>query len=130
MKEENLFHIRGRKRLGVCIECYEKNYGSFKETEEKRKQKQKNQYKSRVEKTRNYVKLVLQSNKCVDCENNDWEVLEFDHKIPEEKAGDVSFLISTGNLYALMEEIEKCEIVCANCHRKRTIKQFGHWRGQ
>jgi hypothetical protein len=32
-------------------------------------------------------------------------------------------------LKTLIAEIEKCDIQCANCHRKRTAKQFG-WYAQ
>ena len=29
---------------------------------------------------------------------------------------------------SLKQEIAKCEVVCANCHRRRTAKQFGWYR--
>lgn len=36
------------------------------------------------------------------------------------KSGLVSYYAKTGRSAALREELKKCEIVCANCHRFRT----------
>jgi hypothetical protein len=55
---------------------------------------------------------------CVDCGEADPMVLEFDHR------GDKSFNIAKGlrdrGWDDLLEEIAKCDVVCANCHRRRT----------
>jgi hypothetical protein len=57
---------------------------------------------------------------CMDCGvSYPAYVLEFDHR-PEE---DKSFNVSNGVVYgrkALLREIAKCDIVCANCHKTRT----------
>jgi NAD-dependent SIR2 family protein deacetylase len=54
-------------------------------------------------------------------------VLEFDH------IKDKSFEIGAGlpdrNWESILTEIEKCEVVCANCHRRRTANRFGTVRG-
>ena len=50
-------------------------------------------------------------------------VMDFDHI--EDKVGAVSQLIKANNIGALKKEIEKCEIVCANCHRRRTFIRLG-----
>lgn len=73
-----------------------------------------------------YLQDYLQKNPCVDCGEKDIAVLEFDHNgnIPKFKA--VSFLIR--NRYSLeivKREIAKCEVRCANCHRRKTAKDFG-----
>jgi hypothetical protein len=54
----------------------------------------------------------------VDCGESDADVLEFDHRDPKLK----SFNLSEGHtqtLKAVKLEIEKCDVRCANCHRKR-----------
>lgn len=55
---------------------------------------------------------------CVDCGEKDFDVLEFDH-VRGEKSGTVAQFMRSGpsRLYA---EIDKCEVRCANCHRKVT----------
>lgn len=47
------------------------------------------------------------------------EVLDFDH-VRGQKVTEVS-LMRNSTLEALVEEIEKCDVVCANCHRIRTF---------
>ena len=72
-------------------------------------------------------KYLITSKGCVDCGEKDPICLDFDHRNPEEK----SFSISEGYFKSeqeLIEEVEKCDIVCANCHRKRTSKQFNQFR--
>ncbi len=65
---------------------------------------------------------------CVDCEESDPIVLEFDH------LGDKSFDVCRGVIDRAWEdvlaEIEKCDVVCANCHRRRTAARggFRRWR--
>jgi hypothetical protein len=50
-------------------------------------------------------------------------VLEFDH------LGDKSFSIGAKLVQfkwqRILDEIEKCEVVCANCHRRRTARRRG-----
>jgi Zn finger protein HypA/HybF involved in hydrogenase expression len=78
-----------------------------------------------------YREIVLNhllTHPCVDCGEDDPVVLEFDHIDPSTK----NFTISeaTKNQIAidkLILEISKCEIRCANCHRRRTAHQFNWW---
>ena len=60
----------------------------------------------------------LSEHRCCDCGETDPVVLEFDHLT------DKSFGIAGGLRYrnwaSVLAEIEKCEVVCANCHRRRT----------
>lgn len=65
----------------------------------------------------------LQSHPCVDCGENDPIVLEFDHRDPSTKINSISRLVSQfAPLDVLRTEIEKCDIRCANCHRRKTAK--------
>ena len=41
--------------------------------------------------------------------------MEFDHRIAETKVASVGNM-KGGSLKALLEEITKCDLVCANCH--------------
>lgn len=66
----------------------------------------------------------LSTKSCIDCGISDIRVLEFDHRLREQKLYNISDLLRTGQDKYLLKEIEKCDIVCANCHRIRTSKQF------
>jgi hypothetical protein len=62
---------------------------------------------------------------CVDCGEADIRVLDFDHRDPATKVGAVTTMIVTHESWRLIElEIEKCDVRCANCHRRRTAAQF------
>lgn len=59
---------------------------------------------------------------CADCGNDDHRVLDFDHI--KEKRGCVGFLARSGvSIKTLQEEIAKCEVRCANCHRIRHYEE-------
>lgn len=58
---------------------------------------------------------------CTDCHKKyPYYVMDFDHKDSNDKIGDISHMISMSEKN-LMNEVSKCEIVCANCHRIRTF---------
>jgi hypothetical protein len=63
---------------------------------------------------------------CVDCDEIDPLVLEFDH------LGGKKFTIGEGlrnrSWRAILDEIAKCDVVCANCHRRRTALRAGSAR--
>src|SRR5205085_1641134 len=65
---------------------------------------------------------------CVDCGETDAVVLEFDH-VSGEKRYNIADLIRSGRSWEyIRNEIEKCEVRCANCHRRVTAKRNGTWK--
>ena len=66
-----------------------------------------------------WMEELLNSLHCLNCGEESPECLDFHHTNPEEKKEDVSSLV---NMFRSMErictEIEKCIVLCANCHRK------------
>lgn len=58
---------------------------------------------------------------CMDCgERYPPFVMDLDH-VRGDKQDNVSLMAGTGaSEAAIMEEIAKCDVVCANCHRERT----------
>ena len=74
---------------------------------------------------RKFVWDYLLAHPCVDCGESDPIVLEFDH-VRGDKVADISNM-SNGEcgFQKLIVEIEKCEVRCANCHRRKTALQFG-----
>jgi|SRR3989338_2809541 len=67
----------------------------------------------------------LSAKACVDCGERDPIVLEFDHSIPQKKFKSISKMLSGHYSWnALEKEMKKCEIRCANCHRRKTYIQL------
>lgn len=67
----------------------------------------------------NQIARDLKDVPCTDCGGRypHW-VMDFDHL--RDKKFNVSRLIRYGSRQRLIAEIEKCEVVCSNCHRTRT----------
>ena len=63
----------------------------------------------------------------MDCGVSDVRVLEFDH-VRGEKLGIISKMVSNVSAKVLEDEIAKCEIVCANCHKIRTADRGGFYK--
>lgn len=62
----------------------------------------------------------------MDCGERDSIVLEFDH-LADKKFG-VARAIRYMKWKSVLWEIRKCEVVCGNCHRRRTAKRQGSIR--
>lgn len=62
----------------------------------------------------------IQAKPCMDCGvQYPSHVMQFDHRDPSTKC----FTIAANKcraLTALQVEVEKCDVVCANCHAERT----------
>lgn len=79
---------------------------------------------------RAYVADYLASHPCVDCGETDPLVLEFDHRDPSTKVAAIAQMVGRGcwSVQRLQTEIDKCDVRCTNCHRRRTRQQ--HQRGE
>lgn len=76
-------------------------------------------------KIRTKLTEFLSTKKCLDCGENDPVVLEFDHKDVTTKFKKIATMLSGHYSWeSVSKEISKCEIRCANCHRRKTYKQF------
>jgi hypothetical protein len=60
---------------------------------------------------------------CVDCGERDPVVLDLDHVLGVKKFN-IGDAISRLSWVKIAGELEKCEVRCANCHRRKTAKQF------
>ena len=70
----------------------------------------------------------LSTQECVDCREKDPIVLDFDHKKPHKKFKSISKMLSGHYSWsAIQREIKKCEVRCANCHRRKSYIQFGYF---
>lgn len=107
-----------------CRDCY-REY--FRERGALHRRQTATAQRRRRQEARKLVDEHLQTHPCADCGEADVAVLEFDHVGP--KRGNISWLALDGlSVRALRAEIEVCEVVCVNCHRRRTLKRAGSWR--
>ena len=73
---------------------------------------------------REKVEAYLSTHQCVQCGESDLRVLEFDH-VHGGKLCNVSQLFANAARWdCIAAEIDKCEVRCANCHRRRTAMQL------
>ena len=70
------------------------------------------------EANREWLYNYLLEHPCVDCGEEDPVVLEFDHI--EQKNISISKAVNQWSLKRIKEEIEHCEVRCANCHKRAT----------
>ncbi len=77
---------------------------------------------------RERLREFFRNAECMDCGLRDFAVQDLDHREPLEKRDNISTLVRQPFSWSLIaKEIAKCDVVCANCHRKRTARYFG-WR--
>jgi hypothetical protein len=84
---------------------------------------------------RHYVELqrrtleILEGSCCQVCGESDPVVLEFDHRDRTTKHFAIANAPRRGvSIPVFLAEIEKCDILCANCHRRKTAKTLGWYR--
>ena len=56
---------------------------------------------------------------CEDCGISDHRVLDLHHRHPAEKTATVSEVKAKRGWKMILSEMEKCDVLCANCHRIR-----------
>lgn len=64
--------------------------------------------------------IELKSKPCLDCETEYHPCqMDFDHRPGEDKKYDICKM-QYYSIEEVLKEIEKCDLVCSNCHRLRT----------
>lgn len=78
-------------------------------------------YKERLAEIKAWIN-ELKTQPCVDCGNKfDPVCMDFDHREPGAKVAGIAVLVNSGNDKEIIQkELEKCDLVCSNCHRVRT----------
>ncbi len=92
-------------------EHYRNNKQYYKDKAKKRRQEIVKWYKD-------YKNGII----CLICNESDPRCLDFHHRNPRTKKHDVSQMVWKGkSIKEILKEIEKCDPLCSNCHRKETI---------
>jgi Fe-S-cluster-containing hydrogenase component 2 len=119
------FRFKNKSRgvyQSLCIQCnkiYQKEHY----------QKNKKQYmlllSERKIKIKRKLSTLKESLPCTDCGGFFMACqMDFDH-ISGDKTDNISQMAHrTYSWQSIKDEIEKCELVCANCHRKRTYLRY------
>ena len=77
-----------------------------------------NQAKRKIhERNRDYQASIKENGECLICGESHISVLVFHHKVPGSKRFNIGNP-GTRSIKRIQEEIEKCDLLCANCHRK------------
>ena len=123
---EFAWSIKGIKSHPLCRSCRTKYQAEYYERTKHRTAAARWQNQvDRREEARKYVFAYLSEHVCMDCGEYDPIVLTFDH-VRGTKVMGISQMINQGySLQSLQEEIDKCEVVCNNCHLRREKKRRG-----
>lgn len=127
-KLETEFGFKEKGRLQpYCRPC---NNAHNREYYSKNKEKQKAVVLARnqryKEELRIWIRALKSSTPCMDCNKTfPWYVTDFDH-IGDDKKFNISTMVASGySKSKIQKEINKCELVCSNCHRERTFSRNG-----
>ena len=131
-KSEDSFNFK-IKRKGIrqtyCREChkvylkdhYDKNSDYY-------KRKARVHTKRYQKKARKLIYEFKLGNPCTICGEDDPRVVEFNHVDPNTKDHNISEIVNSGHsTNSILKEIAKCEVLCANCHRRKTAKDFADY---
>ena len=129
-EEFRIMNARLNKRQPMCDPClseYNKEY--WVKVKDRRNPIKNSNTKKRRLVVIDFIVSYLKNHPCVDCGEKDIVVLEFDHL--KDKKNNVSSMIQGGNsIETIQKEINKCEVVCANCHKRRTAKTFNWYKNE
>ena len=131
-KNESDFNKNKTKEDGLntlCRECSKKRSKRYySENQEHHCKVVRKRNVKRQKEAKDYIMSVFSGKKCMDCSTTDIRVFEFDH-VHGKKFKHVSIMVSQGySIEVIQKEIDKCEIVCANCHRIRTLERISSYR--
>ena len=111
----------------LCDVCRDKR---MKESQKRyQKNNPNNSTRKRMIRNREFIRNYKKDKKCEMCGYNKYpEILDFHHKNKKIKTATVSNLMKTlKSLDVIQKEIDKCILVCPNCHRELHIKE-GWWK--
>jgi hypothetical protein len=119
-KSEKQFYFKNKARgtrQAYCISCFAARHKKYYQTNKSYYQDKKKRYLAELVEKINRLK----SQPCTDCgQKYPPYVMDFDHLDSSTKVMNIARLVRTGQIEKTLIEIEKCEVVCANCHRERT----------
>lgn len=75
-------------------------------------------------KAKDFIRSFKESNPCKDCGHRfHFCQMDFDH-VRGSKIDNIGSMVENYSIAKVMDEIKKCDLVCANCHRLRTYTRL------
>lgn len=95
-----------QKCIPLCANCHRKHHFP-------------NKPKAVANSKGRYVYNIKQSGCCIYCGESHSQCLDFHHKNPKNKVANISVIIrqTKYNFDDLLLELDKCVLICVNCHR-------------
>lgn len=115
-KEECSFSKNKSKKSGfnkICKDCFKKYKDSHYENNKEYYIEKNKRNKLKI---KEFIQEYKEKSSCKLCGENHIATLDFHHKDPLVK--DFSLSNYNWGIERVKKEIEKCEILCSNCHRK------------
>ncbi len=116
------FHNSRTGQFTYCRECrrsYDRQYYA-----ERGKSARDARNRERANKARAWMASLKVGNPCRDCNETfpAW-VMHWDHLPEFDKRDEISAMVTSRTRAAVLDELKKCELVCANCHVMRTVRR-------
>ncbi len=123
-KRQSGFHNSRTSQFSYCRDCrrsYDRRY-----YHERGKAARRERQRARVRAARMWMDSLKEGRPCADCgEVFPVWVMHWDHLPGYDKVGCIGTLVGSHARTLVLEELKKCELVCANCHVLRTIGRTG-----
>ena len=127
-QEDFTLKYKGKtKRNSWCKSCIRQAQRNCYKLNPKRRKDCYNRRKRIYKENRIFILSYLLNNPCSICGEKDIRCLEFDHIDRKEKRLAIARMVSF-SLNSLKKEMNKCRILCANCHKKITAEQFNWYK--
>lgn len=121
-KPESDFHNSRTGQFSYCRDCrraYDRQY-----YRERGRTARRHRQRARMAAVRDWMAEIKRDTSCADCgERFPAPVMHWDHLPGHIKVGEISVLAAARSRTIVLEELKKCELVCANCHAIRTSRR-------
>lgn len=125
-KSLECFNKKSSRKDGLQNYCRDCDNNRLREHYTNNKQYYRDKRNRNRDKYRVNSRTLKESRPCFDCGVfYPYYVMDWDHRDSKGKVAGVSQLVSSGYVSKTKKEIEKCDLVCANCHRIRTFQRLG-----
>lgn len=118
LKPTTEFYKQARMSDGLQPQCKTCANASYTKSRQKKSEHYRLTAKSKRDERRAKYDAWKQQQKCCVCNENDVDCLDLHHIDPAAKDIAVGQVIRVWSWERLQREIQKCVVLCANCHRK------------
>lgn len=121
-KQQSDFHDSRTGQFSYCKECrnaYDRRYYA-----ERGRAARLERGRARRRQAQSWLNSLKDGLPCTDCgQAFPAPIMHWDHLPGHQKIGAVSDLASSRTAALVLDELKKCELVCANCHSLRTARR-------